>query len=59
MEFTNLVQGLTQFIQQASTEGSSTASAVVVPDSTAPTRPTMPETEPPSGSGTGTAQTGS
>jgi regulator of protease activity HflC (stomatin/prohibitin superfamily) len=59
MEFTNLVQGLTQFIQQASTEGSSTPSAVVVPDSTAPTHPTMSETESPSGSGTGIAQTGS
>jgi regulator of protease activity HflC (stomatin/prohibitin superfamily) len=58
MEFTNLVQGLTQFIQQASTAGSSEASMVVVPDSTAPKGAPAPRQEPPSGSGTGTAQTG-
>ncbi len=57
MEFTNLVQGLTQFIQQASTEGSSDASMVIVPDSTAPAR-AAPAADAPSGSGTGTAQTG-
>jgi len=39
MEFTNLVQGLTQFIQQASTEGTSDASIVQVPNSTAPSSP--------------------
>lgn len=58
MEFTHLVQEMTQFIQQASTAGSSEASMVVVPDSTAiKTAPTARQ-EPPSGSGTGTAQTG-
>ncbi len=56
MEFTNLVQGLTQFIQNASNETSSEASMVVVPDSTAP--PRSASTDAPSGSGTGTAQTG-
>lgn len=57
MEFTNLVLGLTQFIQQASSTGSSEASMVVVPDSTAiKSAPVQPEA--PSGSGTGTAQTG-
>lgn len=57
MEFTNLVQGLTQFIQQASTAGSSDASMVVVPDSTA-IKSASVQPEAPSGSGTGTAQTG-
>ncbi len=57
MEFTNLVQGLTAFIQQASTQGSSGESVVVVPNSTAPARGTVADAEPPSGSGTGTSQT--
>lgn len=59
MEFTNLVQGLTEFIQQASTAGSSAESMVVVPDSTSTALGRAPAIEPPSGSGTGTAQTGS
>jgi regulator of protease activity HflC (stomatin/prohibitin superfamily) len=59
MEFTNLVQGLTQFIQQASTAGSSDASMVVVPNSTAVKTTPTPAAEAPSGSGTGTSQTGS
>lgn len=59
MEFTNLVQGLTQFIQQASTEGSSAESMVIVPNSTAVKTTPTPAPEAPSGSGTGTAQTGS
>lgn len=61
MEFTNLVQGLTQFIQQAgaTTTGETEESVVVVPNSTAPiTKPHAPP-EAPSGSGTGTEQTGS
>lgn len=57
MEFTNLVQGLTQFIQQASSTGSSDASMVVVPDSTAVKVTPTPAQGAPSGSGTGTAQT--
>ncbi len=57
MEFSNLVQGLTQFLQQASSAGSSELSMVQVPDSTA-AGPASGATQPPSGSGTGTAQTG-
>lgn len=56
MEFTNLVQGLTQFIQQASTAGSSSESMVIVPDSTAIKPPQAPAPEAPSGSGTGSSQ---
>lgn len=57
MEFTNLVQGLTQFVKDAGTQGSSDASMVEVPNSTAPSRTPTPN-QPPSGSGTGTSQTG-
>lgn len=57
MEFTNLVPGLTQFIQQASSTGSSDASAVIVPDSTITNRSSRGAA--PSGSGTGESQTGS
>jgi regulator of protease activity HflC (stomatin/prohibitin superfamily) len=56
MEFTNLVQGLTQFIQQASTAGSSMESMVVVPDSTAIKTAQAPAQEAPSGSGSGSSQ---
>lgn len=57
MEFTNLVQGLTEFIQQASNTGSSDASMVVVPDSTVVNRTARGGA--PSGSGTGESQTAS
>ncbi len=57
MEFTNLVQGLTQFIQNANADGGSAeASMVVVPDSTIANRSARGDA--PSGPGTGTAQTG-
>ncbi|MDL1895675.1 SPFH/Band 7/PHB domain protein [Anaerolineae bacterium CFX7] len=58
MEFTNLVQGLTQFIQQASSEGPTDASMVQVANSSGTVRPPMIEQEPPSGAGTGVSQTG-
>ncbi|TAH49175.1 MAG: SPFH/Band 7/PHB domain protein [Chloroflexota bacterium] len=58
MEFTNLVQGLSKFLEQAGTAGTSEASVVTVPDSTARTSALPAEIEPPSGSGTGTSQTG-
>lgn len=54
MEFTNLVQGLNTFIQQASTTGSSDESMVVVPNSTAASS-NAPARQRPSGSGTGTS----
>lgn len=57
MEISNLVQGLSAFVSQAATTGSSTASMVEVPDSTAPGK-AVTGGEAPSGSGTGTAQTG-
>jgi hypothetical protein len=44
MEFTNLVQGLTQFIAAANTDGSSEPSMVQVPNSTAAPRQRPPET---------------
>lgn len=57
MEFTNLVQGLTQFIQNANADGGSAeASMVVVPDSTIANRSARGDA--PSSPGTGTAQTG-
>lgn len=58
MEFTNLVQGLSKFLEQAGTAGTSEASVVTVPDSTARASALPAEIEPPSGSGTGTSQTG-
>ncbi|HZQ11102.1 MAG TPA: SPFH domain-containing protein [Anaerolineae bacterium] len=58
MEFTSLVQSLTNFVEQASANGGDQgASMVAVPNSTAPS--ITPGSQPPSGSGTGTAQTGS
>jgi hypothetical protein len=57
MEFAGLAQGLTQFLQQAGTTGSSDASMVEVPNSTAIKSASGPSASAPSGSGTGTSQT--
>jgi regulator of protease activity HflC (stomatin/prohibitin superfamily) len=55
MEFSELAQGLTKFIQESADGGSSVPSMVAVPNSTAPSI-TPPAEIPPSGSGTGTQQ---
>ncbi len=58
MEFTNLVQGLTEFIQQASSEEPMDASMVQVANSSGTVQLPPSESEPPSGAGTGLSQTG-